>query len=379
MPLADAVGLIGANARMSMPGPDPNGQINVEMFFLDVDARTAALSARLANRLAAVFVDESSKKRAVRAEDTSTFIAEDIKRSQARLADLEGKLTAAKQGYMGSLPEQTQSNVALVNATQQQLVSLSNSLRGEQERLSFVEQQLSVASPTIADTATSAGKPIVALSPKRARVADLEKQLAEKKLQYTDMWPEVKDLKRQLDQARAEAAAEVTMPEEQREAQLRSDPGYKQLLDQKNQLELSINDLKRQQQSANDLIGHYTVRIDTAPRVEQALAPLQREADLERQNYTQLTQRFNDAQRAERVEAQSGSEHFTIISKAGVPDAPITPNVPRTMVMVVLFALCLGGALALGREYLDRSIHDARELNDLELPVLGEIPRISHV
>jgi len=49
------------------------------------------------------------------------------------------------------------------------------------------------------------------------------------------------------------------------------------------------------------------------------------------------------------------------------------------MIMAVLLGLCLGGGLALGREYLDRSIHDARALNDLDLPVLGEIPRISHV
>jgi capsular polysaccharide biosynthesis protein len=49
------------------------------------------------------------------------------------------------------------------------------------------------------------------------------------------------------------------------------------------------------------------------------------------------------------------------------------------MLITILAGVCLGGALALGREYLDRSIHDARALNDLELPVLGEIPRISHV
>ena len=120
-------------------------------------------------------------------------------------------------------------------------------------------------------------------------------------------------------------------------------------------------------------------RVDTAPRVEQALASLQRDTDLERQKYTQLTQKFNDAQIAERVEQSRGSEHFTIIARAAVPDAPATPNVPRLMIMVLLLGLCFGGALAIGREYLDRSIHDARALNDLELPVLGEIPRISHV
>ncbi len=47
------------------------------------------------------------------------------------------------------------------------------------------------------------------------------------------------------------------------------------------------------------------------------------------------------------------------------------------MIVALLLGLCAGAGLALGREYLDRSIHDTRSLNDLELPVLGEIPRIA--
>jgi capsular polysaccharide biosynthesis protein len=47
--------------------------------------------------------------------------------------------------------------------------------------------------------------------------------------------------------------------------------------------------------------------------------------------------------------------------------------------MTLLLGFVVGGGLALGREYLDRSIHDARALNDLDLPVLGEIPRIANL
>ena len=279
---------------------------------------------------------------------------------------------------MGSLPEQTQSNVALVNAAQQQLTASSNSLRAEQDRLAWVEREISGASPTLTDPAAP-GRPVANLSPKAARVVELEKELAAKQVIYTDNWPDVVDLKEQLRKAKAEAAAEVTLPPEERAAQIRTDPAYQSLLKEREQIKLNIASLQRQQQAFNDQIGRYMTRVDTAPRVEQQLASLQRETDLERQKYTQLTQRYNEAQIAERVEESRGSEHFTIIARAGVPDGPVTPNVPRMMIMVVLFGLCLGGALALGREYLDRSIHDARALNDLEVPVLGEIPRISHV
>ena len=38
---------------------------------------------------------------------------------------------------------------------------------------------------------------------------------------------------------------------------------------------------------------------------------------------------------------------------------------------------CSARAGALGREFLDRSVHDSRALqNEFEMPVLGEIPRI---
>ena len=40
----------------------------------------------------------------------------------------------------------------------------------------------------------------------------------------------------------------------------------------------------------------------------------------------------------------------------------------------------LGAAAVVGREFLDRSVHDARALQtEFEVPVLGEIPRIHAV
>ena len=49
----------------------------------------------------------------------------------------------------------------------------------------------------------------------------------------------------------------------------------------------------------------------------------------------------------------------------------------RVMLLSIVVGICVGAALTLGREYLDRSVHDVRDLKDeFELPVLGEIPRI---
>ena len=382
MSVAEATAMIGGNAQVTLPPPDPNiPQGNVELFYLNFKNADPELAARVANRLAEIFIDESAKKRSLRAEDTSAFITERVKESQSRLGELESQLRVAKEAHMGSLPEQTQSNVAMASAAQQQLTAAANALRYEQDRLLLLERDLSGTNPTIAEPSGPGGAAATGLSPANARVLALEKELAGRLLTVTDKHPDVIDLQAQLKRARAEAAEEVTAPAELREARLRSDPAYANLIEQRKQVNLNIASLQRQIQDYNDSIGRYRSRVDTAPRVEQQLAGLQRETDLERQRYAGLVNKLNDAQITERVEQSRGSEHFTIIARAYVPNEPSTPlgAIPRVIVMTLLLGLCVGGAAAIGREYLDRSIHDARALNDLDVPVLGEIPRISHV
>jgi len=381
MSMDEAMAVIGSQANVTLPAPDPNvPQGNVELFFLNYSAEEPELAARVANRLAEVFIDESSMKRTVRAEETSGFLAKRVDESKARLAKLEAELRVAKESHMGALPEQTQSNIASMTAAQNQLTAAANDLRREQDRLNTIQRDLNGLKPMVADGAAP-GRQAPAISPAAMKVATLQKELAEARIQYTDKHPAIADLERELKAARAEAAAEVTAPEEQREAQLRSDPAYTGLIRERDMVNNNILYLERLQKDYREQIGRYMARVDTAPRVEQQLASLQRETEMERGRYADLVKRFNDAQIAEQVEQSRGSEHFTMIARAPVPEAPVTPlgTVPRVMALVMLLGMCLGGGLALGREYLDRSIHDARALNDLPTPVLGEIPRISHV
>ena len=120
----------------------------------------------------------------------------------------------------------------------------------------------------------------------------------------------------------------------------------------------------------------YRARVESAPRVEQQVATLQRDFDLEKQQYASLIGKLRDAEISQGIEKNQGGEHFTVLAHAALPDTPSSPNIPRVLIVTLLAGLCLGGALSLGSEYLDRSIHDHRALTDLDVPLLGEIPRI---
>ena len=70
-------------------------------------------------------------------------------------------------------------------------------------------------------------------------------------------------------------------------------------------------------------------------------------------------------------------EQFSVLYAATFPTEPTKPIPLRIMLMSILAGICLGAALTLGREYLDRSVYDVRQLKDeFDVPILGEVARI---
>lgn len=112
--------------------------------------------------------------------------------------------------------------------------------------------------------------------------------------------------------------------------------------------------------------------------VEQQLTNIQREYDLERQQYTDLSSRQRAAVIAASVERNRSGERFEVIDSASYPTAPTKPLPLRLWLGSLLGGLVVGAGLTLLREYFDSSVYDERELRDaLELPILGSITHIT--
>ena len=124
-------------------------------------------------------------------------------------------------------------------------------------------------------------------------------------------------------------------------------------------------------------IGSYQSRVDAAPLVEQELSSLVQDESLERKRYEDLSSQYQKAQVAEDVTRKQGGERFVVLNLASLPTRPTSPDLLRLMAIAIGLGFMLGAAAVIGREFLDRSVHDARGLqNEFEVPVLGEIPRI---
>jgi polysaccharide chain length determinant protein (PEP-CTERM system associated) len=330
---------------------------------------------RVANRLATVFVEEHSRSREAQAEGTAEFLANQVKRSEERIASLEGRLRIAKEMYMGKLPEQTGANLQTLAGVRQQLEATSNSLRAEQDRLALIERQMQAVKQGLYST-IAATNPGAATTP-QSRVVALQRELAVARGKYTDKHPEILFLEEELKQARAEVETLRNQPESSREQLVATDPAYQQLQAERNMVQLRIRGLRRQEGQLQADIARYQERVEAAPRVEQELASLTREYELERANYKALSERHAAAIVQEQIARSRGGERFSVLNAAYLPGEPESPNRLRILLLALGLGLGLGGALAFGREYLDWSVRDARVLEDeLDVPVLAEIPRI---
>jgi protein tyrosine kinase modulator len=383
-PAADVALWLRDNLAQNIEVPTPIGASagridptrGIDLFYIGYTDKDAERAQRITNRVASVFVEENSKAQVVKTQNTTEVLEQALADSQAKLADLENKLRAKKQNYMGRLPEQIASNVSMVNGARSQLESLSMQIRSEQDHLSMVESQLD-AMRQGSGVEGMTNSSLLAAQAAQKKVDDLQSQLAsDRALGYQDKHPDVIRLQEEIKQAKAEVVASKTQPSNRDEV-LKTDPIYRGKIQEREMARLHIRELQNASAAAQRQIGEYQVRVESAPAVEQELTSLEREYSLEKTRYADLTTRYQQARVAEDVVRKQGGERFSVLYPADFPKSPIEPKPLKIMALAIVAGLVLGAGAALGREFLDRSVYDTRALqNEFEVPVLGEIPRI---
>ena len=367
--------------NIEVPPPLMNGRADptrgIDLFHVGYTDKDPERAQRITNRVATVFVEENSKAQAVKAENTADILQQQVSESQAKLTELENKLRTKKQNYVGRLPEQIGANVQMANGARTQYESLSRDLRTESDRLNLLEGQLDAMRQGVGAEGMTTSS-LQAVQAAQKKLDDLQGELASARaLGYTDKHPEVNRLEREIKQARAEVGASKSQSPANREDMLKADPLYRAKAQEVALARIRIKELRSAADSAQRQIGEYQSRVEAAPAVEQDLTALDREYRLEQDRYKTLNEKYQNARTAEDVTRKQGGERFSILYPANLPDTPIEPQPLKVMAIAIVAGLILGAAAALGREFLDRSVHDSRALqNEFEVPVLGEIPRI---
>lgn len=348
------------------PRPLSTTRLEPDTFIVSYTGQTPELAQRVANRLTRVFVETHSKMRETRAEDTSAFLQRQLTLSRDKLTEAEDRLRDAKAAYQGRLPEQAIANVQTAASLRQQAEGDSQTLSTERERLTLIEQQIEDAKTDSAAAAAAAAD-----AQSRERLAGLERQLTEARLQYTPRHPEVQRLEADLARARAEDAEVRQLSG----VSSGSDPALRNLLADRDRTRLRIRELEATVRRTQGEVSRYQNLLNEAPAIEQRLMTLTQAVELQKQQYQKLAEQHQAAVLNEDLERRQAGERFVVLYSAQLPRRPASPNVMLIMSAAVIVGLVLGAALAMAREFLDRSVHDRRALeSEFGRPVLAEIP-----
>ncbi len=321
---------------------------------------------KITNALASNFVTENLRIRESQALGTSDFLTGELESLKIRLLDKEQQLKEYRETYMGGLPEQLQTNLSILERLQTQLEQLNDNLRDGENRKIIIRKE--IAEVAKGETLLSPSSPS-----HRNEIRDLvslQYELAFLKSKYTPNHPDViritENIAKLANKKSSGSADDTNATASGVETALKR---------QSRDIELQIEATKRQILEIESQIKYYQSKVEETPKREQELLSLNRDYENVKELYNSLLNRKLEAQIAVSMERKQKGEQFRIIDLAQIPQRPVTPNIPKAILLAIFLGLAVGCGLTYLAEAMDGSYKRADEvISDLELPVLVSLP-----
>jgi polysaccharide chain length determinant protein (PEP-CTERM system associated) len=322
----------------------------------------------VANKLSSLFIEENLKLREQQAVGTTEFLTNELQSTKEKLEAQGQTLAEYKRRNMGSLPEQRDTNIKMLEQIQSQSQRNDESIRALEDRKLLIMKQMSdMENPSAVTTGPDGVQPKKGTMSYEAQLEDLNKQLADLQSRYTERHPDIVRTKKRI--ADLEKSKETTT--------VKNDPRYKELKASLADTDRQILRFRQEGERTNAQIGQYRGRVEGATQREQEMASMLQEYNNTRLQYDTLIKKSEEAQQAENLERRQKGEQFRVIDPARMPEKPIQPDIPKVLLIGLFAGLGCGLGGIFIREQLDRSFHDPEDAEvTLGLKVLANIPRI---
>lgn len=339
-------------------------------FTIEYEGRQRETVAKVANQLAASFIDWNVKNREQQAQDTTEFLDAQLKEAKQNLEEQEAKVSAFKMRHLGEMPEQQSANLQAVSQLQTQFQANVESLNRLEVERTLLSRGLESSNSGVVKPAA----PITERAKLESERQQLGRQLQDLQNRYTSQHPEVVDV-----------AARLQRVEERLKA-LPPDPPVTAATQDNNAVTVRLQLLDRETKRLNDeqtrltqQMNSYRGKVDAVPVVEQQMAELNRNYSVSKEHYQSLLDKTFSAGMAADLERRQQAEHFTILDLAQVPERPFKPKRQLLMLAVLVGALALSLGLAYLKDMLNGTLKMERELKALlpaNVPLLAAVPKL---
>lgn len=342
-----------ANMREATKILRRSGGLNgATMMTISFEGRSPQIVANVVNEYVTLVLQENSKFRTSRAENTLEFFKQEVERLGVDLSRKSVEIAQFKSENAKALPQDRAFRVGLESRLQDRIENLESDLDRARQHLNNLQLRFSV-------------------TPEEAEKNDLERQLLILKAEierlretYAENNPRIIRLKHRIDQLEVIVAARNSGAEAANDVQnLTEEDVLREIaLEEANK---RIETLTSQIESTKVALKETQERISETTANSFQLEELERDLNRIQGRYDSAVANLNSAQVSERVEATAQGQRMNVIENASVPQIPSGPN----RLGIAAAGLVVGLAMAIGYfallEMLNRTIRRPAELSEL--------------
>lgn len=310
------------------------------------------IAEKINNTIADTFVVSNLERKTETTNSAGDFL-------QRRIADLQSEIRSDEEQLINyAKNHQILSLDASQNTVVDRLAGLNKQLlEAENERKAAEAAYRATLAPGALEAQAEATNNSSA--PTEAKLAELKQHRAQLLQEYTEKYPEVRDLDQQI--AMLEKQAEQSRAHTQSVVKTNLETRYRQALQKEGALRQAFEKQRAETLTQNEAAVNYRI--------------IQQQVETNKSLLDGLLQRSKENE----VILAGTPNNVHVVDHAAIPKTPIGPKRMQAIVLAALFALIAGIALAHYLDYMDDSVRTSEDVeNFLRLPALTVIPTIGN-
>lgn len=329
---------------------------------------------RVVDALLAIFVESTLRETRQDSNAAQKFLDQQIKEYEARLSAAEDRVKEFKRKNIGLMPSDGKDYFTELQVAQRELTQVRLQQQEAMNRRDELRRQLEGEVPSfgfdLPARNVQGGQSLLDV-----RIQALHQKLDELLLKFTDRHPDVLEIKRtieSLEQQRSKQAPKTGGS--QVEPGLAKNPVYQQIKIALGQAEADIASLSARVKEYESKVADLQGKVDVIPQIEAELQRLNRDYDINKENYRALVVRRESARISEDAVQAGDNTQLKVVES---PQVPILPSGPKRMLLTsvsLLAAIATGIGYAFLMSLIRPVIFDRKTLFQLTgTPVFGVI------
>lgn len=314
-----------------------------ELFVITFRYRDARIARDFVNTLVRKYIEQNISTSREESSGASQFLAEQVTLFKEKMNETSAKVNEFKNAKAGIINLDEGRIYTDVNAIEQTLNELLIKRK-------LLEEQRQIAKK--------------ASNPSQVKLLALQSRLQELLVVYTDNFPEVRNVKTQIETLQKEIALRKNSDAEYADNQelVKIEAELKAVHEREAYL--------KQQLAANKNL------LSTVPATKSTLKKLEESTESQKNMFDLLNMRQQQSEVSKQAGVQDKSGSYRIVDPAVAANYPVSPKRPRIMLMGIAAGIAAGLGLLLLLDNLDPSVRQIEPLRLTGLPIMAVIPLI---